>query len=498
VSTEARLSDLLLRWEELREEGQSPSAQELCAACPELEEELKRRVQALQSFDARLGAGNGAQRGITAPPVPEDHAAAHKVAIPGYEILGELGRGGMGIVYKARQVSLNRIVALKMILSGAHAGPRELARFRSEAEASARLRHAHIVQIYEIGEHAGLPYLVIEFVEGGSLAETLKGVPQAPRQAGRLAEILAQTVHAAHQHGIVHRDLKPANVLLVRRESTDAVLLGSGPENAVSYEPKITDFGLAKRLDGEAGPTGTGDILGTPSYMAPEQAQGKSHQIGTAADVYALGAILYELLTGRPPFKAATPLETLDQVVHEEPVSPRRMQPGLARDLETICLSCLYKEPVSARAEKEYWPLPVTHLFRKSGHYPRAEGESNLATNPCGNTRSQGTRNSRRRGRIPRGPLRSRSLVSAQKENCLWASPSMSRYTCHKVDYQNAMLRRCLHPSLPAVAEQGESAQAEQREGGGFGDRGRRAVDPERTLWGERQNLPGCRFGLVT
>jgi serine/threonine-protein kinase len=246
-----------------------------------------------------------------------------------YELLRELGRGGMGVVYQAWQTSLSRMVALKMILAGAHAGLEELARFRAEAEAVARLQHPNIVQIYQVGEHDGRPYFALEYVEGGSLERQLAGAPRPAREAAALVETLARTVHYAHQRGIVHRDLKPANVLL-----------------AEGGTPKITDFGLAKILVGARGdPTQTGAVLGTPGYMAPEQASGRPREVGPAADVYALGAILYELLTGRPPFLGQTPLDTLEQVRTHDPVPPRRLQPKVPRDLETICLKCLRKEP---------------------------------------------------------------------------------------------------------------------------------------------------------
>jgi WD40 repeat protein len=259
---------------------------------------------------------------------------AEQPVIPGYEVLGVLGRGGMGVVYQARQVGLNRLVALKMILAGAHAGPEDLERFRREAEAAARLQHPNIVQIHEVGAHHGLPFFSLEYVHGGSLAQRLHGTPLPARQAAQLVARLAHTMHAAHQQQIVHRDLKPANVLL--QEGPD-VPLGD-------CTPKITDFGLAKQLDSQHGQTRSGAILGTPSYMAPEQAGGKK-EIGPAADVYALGAILYECLTGRPPFRAETPLDTVLQVLSDEPVPPGRLVPKLPRDVETICLKCLQKEP---------------------------------------------------------------------------------------------------------------------------------------------------------
>jgi eukaryotic-like serine/threonine-protein kinase len=255
-------------------------------------------------------------------------AGADATAIQGYEILGVLGRGAMGVVYKARQVGLNRLTALKMILSGVHAGKEEIARFRGEGEAVARLQHPNIVQIYEVGEHTGLPYFSLEFVDGGSLQAKLDGSPMHAQSAARLMVQLGSAMHYAHQRHIIHRDLKPANILM----TSDGVA-------------KISDFGLAKKLEGEAGHTTTGAIMGTPSYMAPEQAAGKTSELGPSADIYSLGAILYELLTGRPPFRGETVLDTLQLVQHTEPVPPSRLQPRVPRDLETICLKCLRKEP---------------------------------------------------------------------------------------------------------------------------------------------------------
>lgn len=250
------------------------------------------------------------------------------IHVPGHEILGELGRGGMGVVYRARQTKLNRLVALKMILSGGHASSDDLVRFKMEAEAVACLEHPHIIKIYEVNEVEGRPYFSLEFCAGGSLADKLNGTPWPPVKAAELILVLARAIHAAHQVGIVHRDLKPANVLL-----------------AADGSPRITDFGLAKRMDSVHGPTRTGDVMGTPSYMAPEQASGNSHKVGPVTDVYALGALLYELLTGRPPFRAATQLETVLQVLNADLVPPRKLQPRLPRDLETVCLQCLRREP---------------------------------------------------------------------------------------------------------------------------------------------------------
>jgi tetratricopeptide (TPR) repeat protein len=238
-----------------------------------------------------------------------------------------------------------------MILHGGHAGADGLARFRTEARAIARLQHPHIVQVYEVGDQDGLPYFSLEFCPGGSLEKKLNGTPLPPREAARLVEQLARAMDAAHQARIVHRDLKPANVLLAsggRQPPEDPQRLASGdsrpPLALEHYIPKITDFGLAKKLD-VAGPTQTGEVMGTPSYMAPEQAGGQPGAVGPAADIYALGAILYECLTGRPPFRAATVLDTLLQVAGEDPVPPRQLQPKTPRDLETICLKCLRKEP---------------------------------------------------------------------------------------------------------------------------------------------------------
>jgi tetratricopeptide (TPR) repeat protein len=278
-------------------------------------------------------------------------------AVPGYEILGVLGRGAMGVVYKARHERLNRVVALKMVRRGEFAGSEELLRFLAEAEAVARLQHPHIVQLFECGRHNGLPFFTLECIDGGSLASRLKETPLPPREAARVVEALARGIHCAHQHGIVHRDLKPANVLLASetpasgaREAPDETRSGGSRPPLAGMIPKITDFGLAKRVEAGPGLTLTGVILGTPSYMAPEQARGESKTVGPAADVYALGAILYECLTGRPPFKGPSSIDTLLQVLDDEPVPPTRMQPKTPGDLETICLKCLYKEPAKRYA----------------------------------------------------------------------------------------------------------------------------------------------------
>jgi WD40 repeat protein len=272
--------------------------------------------------------------------------------VAGYEVLGELGRGGMGVVYKARHLRLKRLVALKMILAGEHADAHHLARFKAEAEAVARLQHPNIVQIYEIGEQDGLPYFALEYIDGGSLAAWLRRGPLAAPEAARLVETLARGMFAAHQNGTIHRDLKPANVLLAFSDASQKRPAEKRVCEALLNEsiPKITDFGLAKQTDSGEAHTQEGAVLGTPSYMAPEQASGKVGEVGPASDVYALGAILYECLTGRPPFRAATAVDTIMQVVSKEPVPPARLQPGVPRDLETICLTCLRKEPAKRYA----------------------------------------------------------------------------------------------------------------------------------------------------
>jgi hypothetical protein len=247
-------------------------------------------------------------------------------AIPGYDILEEVGRGGMGVVYQARHLALNRVVAIKMILSAELASPEQLLRFRMEAEMAARVHHPNVVEVYEIGRWRDRPFVEQEWVGDGTLARKLAGKPQPPGVAAILVEKLARAIHAAHLQGVVHRDLKPANVLM------------SGEE------PKIADFGLAKPIRGSTGLTATGAIMGTPEYMAPEQAAGEK-EVGPAADIYSLGVILYECLVGRPPFRGGNILETLQQVQHSEPPTLRSANQRIPRDLETICLRCLNKDP---------------------------------------------------------------------------------------------------------------------------------------------------------
>src|SRR5262245_22762904 len=346
--------------EEMLDSGKTP--EEVCRDCHELLPEVRQRWQQFRLIDAQVrtlvpGLGTRSEAGQTAPPTT---GLPH---VPGYEILGELGRGGMGVVYKARHLALKRTVALKMLAAG-HPHPAERARFRAEAEAVARLQHPNIVQIHEVGEADGRPFLALEYVAGGSLAERLAGRPVPPADAARLAAALAEAMHLAHRRNLVHRDLKPANVLLAGRVDTPVG----------RCQPKVTDFGLVRQLDADSGQTFDGVVMGTPSYMAPEQAEGRARSAGPAADVYALGAILYECLTGRPPFRGATPLETLEQVCGREPAAPSSLNRQVPRDLETICLKCQRKQP-----EKRY--SSARELADDLGRFLRGES---VAARPVG------------------------------------------------------------------------------------------------------------------
>ncbi len=362
---EQRVNEAVAEYLEALRSGTAPEREAFLARYPDLGDELVSFLNDQQSF-ARLAAPLGPTplpgQALEAPFSRRADSREAPTLAPGetvsptgpggrfgdYELLEEIARGGMGVVYRARQVRLNRLVALKMILAGPLAAPADVRRFRTEAEAAAGLDHPNIVPIYEVGEHDGRPYFSMKLIDGGPLTEHREVFQQDPRAAARLVATVARAVHYAHQRGILHRDLKPANILLqiadLRLEILD---LKSQISNLNSAIPMVTDFGLAKRVtEGPpgAGPTQTGAIVGTPSYMAPEQASA-SKQLTTAADVYSLGAILYELLTGRPPFAAATPLETVLQVIDQEPARPKGLRPGLDTDLETICLKCLEKEP---------------------------------------------------------------------------------------------------------------------------------------------------------
>jgi tRNA A-37 threonylcarbamoyl transferase component Bud32 len=324
---------ILLDLDYRRRCGENPSAEDYAARFPDDAEAI--RTVFADLLTARQVAVASADLNPTGPAETAAGAAAGRQAnpsVPGYEILEELGRGAQGVVYKARQTKLGRTVALKMNLSGAHAGADGLARFRTEPKAIARLQHPNIVQIFEVGEQGGLPFFSLEFCAGGSLEKKLGGTPLPPRDAAQFAEKLARAMQVAHEKGVIHRDLKPANVML-----------------AEDGTPKITDFGLAKKLD-EAGQTAPGAVMGTPSYMAPEQASGKSKALGPACDIYALGAILYECLTGRPPFRGPTMAQTLAQVQTQEPIPPSQFQAAVSADLERVCLRCLEKAPAERYA----------------------------------------------------------------------------------------------------------------------------------------------------
>jgi WD40 repeat protein len=340
---DSRLEEILHAYLQAVDAGRAPSRDALLRRHPEFATELA-AFFANQDAVARLaqdmaepvaptpGAADAATLALGEAPAPDTHVRY----FGDYELLEEIARGGMGVVYRARQVSLNRVVALKLILAGELAGPTEVQRFRMEAKAAANLQHPHIVAIFEVGEHQGRHFFSMEYIEGPSLAQLVRENPLPPARAAGYVATIARAIHQAHQRGILHRDLKPANVLLDRADT-----------------PHITDFGLAKRVDGESGLTATGAILGTPSYMAPEQASAKRGAVSRSSDVYSLGAILYALLTGRPPFQAETPLDTVLQVIGNEVVAPRLLNPALPRDLETICLKCLEKDPQKRYATAE-------------------------------------------------------------------------------------------------------------------------------------------------
>ncbi|MFM7150931.1 MAG: serine/threonine-protein kinase, partial [Gemmataceae bacterium] len=391
------LTELLKRWEQAFARGRDLSPEELCPGVPELQKALRaaiqqKRAQAMEQGptigfspknravgqqdeqtttfhpghdEAQPGEAEKLEQTVASgestigPGRRERSAQADKPkstipSPPGYTILGELGRGGMGVVYKARQEGLNRLCAIKMVLMGDHASPDELARFRTEAEAIARLQHPNIIQVFEIGTLGDKPFLSLEFCSAGSLEKLLDTRVLAPREAAQIVKILAEAIQVAHDANILHRDLKPANILLA--ETTEKTSSNRSTEISrfsqvegatdasgtfVRMVPKITDFGLAKKMD-EAGQTLSGVIVGTPSFMAPEQATGQ--KVGPLVDVYSLGAILYECLSGRPPFQAANSYETLMQVIHDDPIPPMRLNPKIPLDLDTITLKCLQKD----------------------------------------------------------------------------------------------------------------------------------------------------------
>jgi serine/threonine protein kinase/WD40 repeat protein len=337
MSAETRLDQLLSQWQERHARGEDVPATHLCRDCPELAPEVERRIRALRQMQQLVDTNDPLADSVSLGQSPPGRRHPPP-ALAGYEILGELGRGGMGVVYKARDRALKRTVAIKMVLADARAEPEQLARFRAEAEAIARLQHPHIVPIYAFGEHGAQPYFVLEFLPGGSLADRLRGRAQPVTEACRLVEKLARAVHAAHRAEVVHRDLKPANVLLAPPGDEPAL-------NTAYGIPKITDFGLARSLDGDQARTATGIVLGTPAYMAPEQAEGHAQSIGPATDVWALGVLLYELLTGQPPFRGESLLATLRHVCAQAPEPPRAQRPDVPPELSDLVLRLLSKRP---------------------------------------------------------------------------------------------------------------------------------------------------------
>jgi serine/threonine-protein kinase len=298
-------SEVLLR----RELGEAPAPAEYVARFPQYEAPLREQFALYRALPAHARPPGG-------------------MAVPGYEILEELGRGGMAVVYKARAPGFDRPLALKTLHAPGRVGPGRLARFRREAEALGRLWHPNVVRLWAVGEHDGRPFLALEYVEGGTLMQRLNGKPLPPRQAARLVAVLARAMHHVHQQGVVHRDLKPANVLLT-----------------ADGTPKIADFGLARCLDGEAEPSSGGAVLGTPSYMAPEQANGDAAQVGPTTDIFGLGVVLYEVLTGMPPYQGTDPLAVWQLARKGEVIPPRRLNRRVPRALEHICLTALAVDP---------------------------------------------------------------------------------------------------------------------------------------------------------
>jgi serine/threonine protein kinase len=359
------------------------------------------QAQACQKLDELLAHINA--QATPRPALPTPHAPsllgpATLPHVPGYELVAELGRGGMGVVYLARDPKLKRHVALKMILANAPLTANQRARFQAEAEAVARLQHPHIVQIFAVGEHEGQPYVALEYLPGGSLDRQIQGTPQPPREAARLVELLARAVHAAHQIHIIHRDLKPGNVLLAPANPGDP---GWTPYGL----PKVADFGLARQFDPSQPRPRDEVVAGTPDYMPPEQAAGQIQRVGPATDVYALGVILYEMLTGRRPFQGGSNRVTLEKVRNQPPTPPRDIQPDVPAELEAICLRCLAKQPAGRYPSAAALADALLHYHAHSADPPAAQPNAKpvpaVSVRPghTEETRTDPVRGGRREGR---------------------------------------------------------------------------------------------------